>query len=121
MKKVLFTFLVVASMVGFTNAQGNMKIGAGLEFGLPIGDWSDIASTGIGGTGRFEMDFAPSVTGTARIGYMSWGGKDFGGASYSISSVPIRVGVKYGFPGTGGLYGKGEIGIDIFSTLMYFL
>ena len=41
-----------------------------------MGNFGDVAGTGIGGTAQFEMQFMPQLLGTATAGYIKWGGKD---------------------------------------------
>jgi opacity protein-like surface antigen len=91
-----------------------MHIGAGLEVALPIGDWSDAASTGIGGTARFEYQFAPKIVGMFTAGYISFGGQEFGGVDWSYSAIPFLPGVKYFFQP--GLYGMAELGLHFLSV-----
>jgi opacity protein-like surface antigen len=115
MKKVLFVLILSFFFISSINAQqGKMHIGAGLELALPIGDWSDAASTGIGGTARFEYQFAPKIVGMLTAGYISFGGQEFGGIDWSYSAIPFLPGVKYFFQP--GLYGMAELGLHFFSV-----
>ena len=115
MKKAIFFLVVLLFTVGHINAQqGKMHLGAGLELGLPIGDWSDAAGTGIGGTARFEYAFTEKVVGTFTTGYISFGGDDVGQLSYSYSAIPFLPGVKYHIQS--GLYGMAELGLHFFSV-----
>jgi Outer membrane protein beta-barrel domain len=114
MKKIVLILLVLFFFIGTAYAQqGKMHIGAGLELALPIGDWSDAAGTGIGGTARFEYAFTKQIVGMVTTGYISFGGKDIGDFSYSYSAVPFLPGVKYYFQD--GLYGMAELGLHFFT------
>ena len=114
MKKAVFVLIVLFLFIGNINAQeGKMHVGAGLELALPIGDWSDAAGTGIGGTARFEYAFTKQIVGMVTAGYISFGGKDIGDFSYSYSAVPFLPGVKYYFQN--GIYGMAELGLHFFS------
>jgi opacity protein-like surface antigen len=114
MKKTIFLLMVLSLFAININAQeGKMHVGAGLELALPIGDWSDAAGTGIGGTARFEYAFTEKIVGMVTAGYISFGGKDVGSFSYSYSAVPFLPGVKYYFQN--GLYGMAELGLHFFS------
>ncbi len=114
MKKVLLVLPVLFFFMGNVNAQeGKMHIGAGVELGLPIGDWSDFAGTGIGGTARFEYAFTKQIVAMITAGYISFGGKETEGFSYSYSAIPLLPGVKYYFKN--GLYGMAELGLHFFS------
>ena len=115
MKKVVFFLVVLLFTVGNINAQqGKMHLGAGLELGLPIGDWSDAAGTGIGGTARFEYAFTPKIVGMFTAGYISFGGDEVSGVDFSYSAIPFLPGVKYFFQK--GLYGMAELGLHFFSV-----
>lgn len=116
MKKVILVLIVAFFFIGNVNAQqGKMNIGVGLELGLPIGDWSDAAGTGIGGTARFEYKFTEKIVGMVTAGYISFGGEDFAdGFGYSYSAVPFLPGVKYYLQD--GLYGMAELGLHFFSV-----
>lgn len=114
MKKVLFVLILSFFFISSVSAQqGKMHIGAGLELALPIGDWSDFASTGIGGTARFEYAFNKQIVGMVTAGYISFGGQSVGGFEYSYSAIPFLPGVKYYFQP--GLYGMAELGLHFFS------
>jgi opacity protein-like surface antigen len=116
MKKFLSVFFAVVLFAGLLNAApGDKSLGVGLNIALPTGSFGDVAGTGIGGTAVFELELAPQIVGTGTAGYISWGGKDFGGFSYSYSAIPILVGVKYFFMPTGGFYANGQIGLYLFS------
>ncbi len=115
MKKLLFVLLVLFFFMGNVNAQeGKMHIGAGVEIGLPIGDWSDFAGTGIGGSARFEYAFTKQIVGMLTAGYISFGGKEIESFSFSYSAIPFLPGVKYYFKN--GLYGMAELGLHFFSV-----
>ncbi|QQS36496.1 MAG: hypothetical protein IPM56_00660 [Ignavibacteriales bacterium] len=115
MKKMLLVLITVLCVAGFTSAQNKMYAGVGLNVALPMGSFGDVAGTGFGGTGTFEMQFTPQLLGTGTVGYISWGGKDFGFFSYSYSAIPILVGAKYYFMPNSGFYGHGQLGFYMFS------
>jgi len=97
-------------------AKGDMAIGAGLELALPMGDFGDVAGTGFGATGQFEYVYNPNISIVGHLGYIKWGGKDFGFYKWSYSVIPIKGGAKYYFdPIKRGFYGSGEIGLHLFS------
>ncbi len=114
MKKLLLIAILIFGVIGTASAQNAMYAGAGLEVALPIGDWSDWTSLGIGGTGSFEIEFQKNLVGVANVGYIAYGGKDFGGADYSLSAIPILAGAKYFF--NSDFYGFGQIGVYILSV-----
>ena len=116
MKKTLsflFVFLLFSSIT-FSQMPG---IGVGGNLALPIGDWSDIANIGFGGTATYEHKFSPNLLGTATAGYLIWGGKeDFVGGSFDYSAIPILAGVKYFFTPGSGFYAAGQAGFHLFTV-----
>ncbi len=114
MKKVIFVLVVLSFFALNLNAQqGKMYVGGGLELGLPVGDWSDAAGTGIGGTARFEYTITSKIVAMVTAGYISFGGQEDEGFSYSYSAVPFLPGVKYYLQN--GLYGMAELGLHFFT------
>lgn len=112
MKKLFVVFAVLALLVS-VQAQNKFKLGVGLNVNLPAGSFGDVAGTGFGGTVQGELELAENIVGVGTIGYISYGGKDFGFSKYSYSMVPISVGVKYFFKPN--LYAIGDLGYYNFS------
>lgn len=99
MKKILLAFAVLFASVITTKAQmaaGDFKFGAGIHLGLPIGDFHNVSSFGIGGELQGEYAFSENLTGVATSGYTYFVGKDLGGG-YKINSghIPVIVGARY--------------------------
>jgi hypothetical protein len=122
MKKLFFftVLLISAFTMNNTLAQGKNYIGIGANLALPMGSFSDVAGVGFGGTGTFEMEFTPNITGVGTIGYLSFGGKDFSepgfSYSYGYSDIPVMAGIKYYFTPGIPFYGIGQIGFQIFNS-----
>jgi len=115
MKKVLVTIVALFLFVGISQAQNKMYMNIGGNIALPMGNFGDYAGTGFGGSVQFEMQFTPQVLGTASVGYITWGGKDFGDSKWTFSAIPILVGAKYFFMPSGGFYGQAQLGLYMFS------
>jgi hypothetical protein len=82
-----------------------------------MGDWSDGANTGFCGTATYERSFTPNITGQVYAGYISFGGDEAEGFSYSYAMIPILVGAKYFFqPGGKGFYGNALLGFHMFTA-----
>ena len=117
MKKITAILFAAVLFTGVAFSQTpEMRIGGALNIALPVGTFGDIAGTGVGVTGQFELKFLPNLTGTGTIGYIKWAGKDFGGYSYSISGVPILVGAKYYLVPMVPFYALANLGLTIIST-----
>lgn len=99
----------------------------GIDFrgSLPMGDFQDLASFGVGGTGYAGYAFSPRLAVTARTGYIFTGGKEI---TETISGVTGTIKTNYGIvPLLGGLkvyinegdtrfYAAGEAGMFFIST-----
>jgi hypothetical protein len=114
MKQLLSVIVLTVLFAGFINAQSQW-ISIGGNVVLPIGDWSDIAKLGFGGTATYEKSFAPNIVGEAYAGYIMFGGEDVGDWSYSHSMIPIMAGAKYYFQPGKGLYANALVGVHIYS------
>jgi hypothetical protein len=117
MKQSFGVLLLAVLLTSFINAQ-SQGISVGANLALPIGDWSNSANVGFGGTATYERSFAPNIVGQVYTGYISFGGKDSGldGYSYSYSMVPIMLGIKYFFQPNTGFYANGLLGVNILSV-----
>jgi hypothetical protein len=114
MKQTLSFLLVLILFSTVSFAQSAISVGGNLA--LPIGDWSDVADMGFGGTASYEHKFSPNLVGTATAGYLIWGGKeDIEGFSYDYSAIPILAGVKYFFAPGQGFYAAGQVGLHMFT------
>ncbi|MVN90869.1 hypothetical protein [Mucilaginibacter aquatilis] len=121
MKKILLT-LTLALLVTASFAQRKRssaaKLGIGLDFGVPIGDFADIHSIGFGGAGKAELPLSSNFFFTVTAGYISYyydkpvrdAIKAVGGDTY-LGFVPLKAGGKYYF--SPNFYGEGEIGARI--------
>ncbi|HEX6193993.1 MAG TPA: hypothetical protein VFZ42_16585 [Chitinophagaceae bacterium] len=102
MKKL---FLVAALVVaGFVSANAQFTFGAGLRLGLPVGDFSETHSFGVGGELQGEYNFSEKFSGVITTGYTSFFGKtiDFGFGEVDVDAVgliPIIAGVRV-YPST---------------------
>ena len=97
MKKILLvaTFLVA----GFIGANAQFSFGGGIRLGMPIGDFSDTHSFGIGAEVQGEYSFSENFTGIITAGYTSFFGKtvNFGFGDVELDAVgliPIIAGVR---------------------------
>ena len=115
MKKTLFTLCAVALGTG-AFAQNN-QVSLGLDLALPMGDFGDVYSLGVGPTAGFELPFGKAAA-TVDLSYMILMVKsDFSDAIKSASMVPIQAGLKYYFQEEQrGLYGHLQLGVHMSSV-----
>jgi hypothetical protein len=107
MKKVVLSLAIAALALG-ANAQkkeaskGSMgtHFGIGINANLPIGDYSDFYSFGVGGQVSAEHNFSENFSGLASLGYTTYVGKtvDYGTIKVKYASagfIPVMVGARY--------------------------
>lgn len=120
MKKLIFAALfAVASTGAFAqDNSSNLRFSLGLEAGLPIGDFGDAFSFGIGGSAQanYWLDESLAITGNA--GYMSFSGKEttVAGISFkpkALGVIPVLAGIEYNF--TPQVFASAQLGISFLS------
>lgn len=90
-------------MAGCTMAMAQEnRFSAGLELGLPMGDFGEAYSIGFGVTLGYEIPVGDNLGFMAQAGYISFGGKnmDVGPVSVKVDAagmIPVQVGLKYYF------------------------
>jgi len=87
------------------------KMGVGVDVTgiLPLGDYSDAASFGIGALARFEYAVNPQLSITGRAGYIYNLGTPDG---FSLSLIPILAGATY-HVGPPAVFVYGELGVTM--------
>ncbi len=73
----------------------NLGVNGGLTFKVPIGTFGDVAGVGFGFVVQGEYVFTPQISILAGLGYVIYGGKDFGSYRYNYSELPLTAGAKY--------------------------
>ena len=102
MKKMLVilvvTVLASLPLFGQGTTAGKISVGAGAEVGIPIGDFSNASSFGIGGLAVGSYDIDENLAVNLMAGYLSFSGKDVAGVTGPTwGIIPILAGVKYFF------------------------
>lgn len=100
MKKITLG-LAAFAIAGGLMAQEN-RFSAGLELGLPMGDFGDVYGIGFGATLGFELPVGDNLGFMAQAGYISFTGKDMSVGPVSVKAdaagmIPVQVGLKYYF------------------------
>ncbi|MDB5203347.1 MAG: hypothetical protein JWQ27_2756 [Ferruginibacter sp.] len=110
MKKLfVLAALTVASFA--VNAQSPVKLSLGVDGQLPIGDFSDIYSFGIGGSLQADYNVDPELALTLSAGYLNFSGKTVNNFKYpSFGMVPVLAGIKYYFAPQ--VYGSAQLGLS---------
>jgi hypothetical protein len=104
MKKIiLLTAIALSSFAAATNAQekGGFKLGVGPVAALPMGDFGDFYSFGVGGEVQASYGITDNIAGFAQVGYSQYFAKsvDFGGGisikGEATGMIPALVGARY--------------------------
>ncbi|UAY55040.1 outer membrane beta-barrel protein [Arachidicoccus terrestris] len=117
MKKALLLFAAGLFFVGVSNAQYERPIGSefsvGITGALPVGDFSDVSSFGLGGDLKYAYNFNESIAATVSAGYNNFFVKDElknAGFDKNVGIVPLKAGVRFSM---GGLYAEPQLGVAI--------
>jgi hypothetical protein len=112
MKKVILltSISLCVSAIIFAQDKG-LKFSVGPELALPIGNFSNGWSFGIGATAQIEKSLQDKLYGTATGGIVFYNGKSVGNGlkNEGIAIIPLRVGAKYFL--SGGIYGAMQVGL----------
>ena len=108
--------MIAVLTAGFVFAQsekGKPSFNAGIELGLPVGDFGDFYSIGIGASVQAELPVAESFSATGTVGYSSFSPKsDFKDLGADAAGfIPVKVGGKYFF--SNNFYGAAQVGVSI--------
>lgn len=102
MRKVLLAFSIAAISFVSAKAQdnGGFHAAGGLKVALPIGDFSNGYSLGIGAELQGEYMFAENISGVATAGYTHFLGKTVSeaGVDYKMDAagfIPVLAGVRF--------------------------
>jgi len=99
-KKYFITLLIILVNV-VTFPQSRFNAGASFNIGFPIGSFSDLAQTGIGGSAIGEFAFSEKISATLSASYQNFPGKGEGFAvqgevyDFTVNAIPVLAGVRY--------------------------
>lgn len=113
------TFVVAGFIGAYAQPTEGFTFGAGVRLGLPIGDFGDVSSFGVGGELQGEYGFSDMVSGVVTTGYTSFFGKEYdipGVGSFKPDAtgyIPILVGARV-YPSTSFFIGA-QVGYGLFT------
>lgn len=118
MKKILLmTAFSAASMFGFAQEKSDsksMSFSGGVEIGMPMGDFGDVASTGFGASLQMNYSLGSKSALILSAGYVTYGGKTISGIDLpSWGWIPVLGGLKYNL--SDNFYGSAQAGMSFFS------
>ena len=121
MKKCILGFIVaLISISSFAQEKREKKfhVSIGPELALPVGDFTNLASTGFGGSALAEYKPGEKFGITLGFGIVNYADKNissqYGNYKYSTEQIFALGGVRYYF--TKKIYGSGQFGYSIFVT-----
>jgi len=102
------------------HARGHsILLGLDTEFGVPLGNYADANSVGLGGIVTGEVTMIDMLSATMRIGFQGHMDRTVGTVNSHVHAIPILLGTKY-YIGSEreGLFGAFELGIfDLMSSV----
>lgn len=124
MKKLIFgSFLLCASFMAKSQdnpGKGDLKFSGGAELALPIGDFGEFYSVGLGFSAQADYYVSDKVSLNLNAGYITYQGKtiDLGilGSikSPSFNVIPVMAGARYSI--TEKFYGSAQLGLSFWSN-----
>jgi len=98
---------------GSRHARHNILVGVDSEFAIPLGNYSDVNSVGMGAVLVGELPLLEVVSATARVGFQGHFDRTVGtGLGAHVNAIPVLLGAKYYIGGDRqGLFGAFELGI----------
>jgi hypothetical protein len=115
-KKNMYRFLISA-LFAFALTPAFSQFSAGLNVGIPSGDWSTYWNTGFGVDVRYEAPIQDKLNWTGSIGWLSFSGKSSQGNDGTLTAIPVVAGVKYYFQeSNSGVYGGIDLGLFFWSS-----
>jgi hypothetical protein len=129
MKKNIFKIVMMCGILSLPFSNGlfaqsfSSRFSIGGELAMPTGNYGDRASTGFGGSLRYEVPLGTSPFALmATAGYLSFGSKSSDDAAlntykYTNSMIPLQLGLKLYLTGQQrGFYVSGEAGVHLLSS-----
>lgn len=123
--KKLFLLTAIAGIFAFSSAKAQdpamsgPKLGVGVEFGFPMGDFGDIYNLSVGGSLLYQHPIANQLNFTVNAGYLNFTGKEYDVAGLgkvkadNLGVIPVKAGLRYFLAEN--IFVNGEVGA-VFGT-----
>ncbi len=101
MRTKLIILAVTVLFVSEICSQSKFNAGASFNIGVPVGEFSNMAKTAIGGSINSEYVFSDNISATFAVYYYSYSSKiptvaiDGSTFDFSIEAIPVILGLKY--------------------------
>jgi hypothetical protein len=102
------------------SSRHNILVGVDSEFAIPLGNYADVNSVGMGAVLVGELPMLETVSATARVGFQGHFNRTVGnGLGAHVNAIPVLLGAKYYIGGDRqGLFGAFELGMfDLMSSV----
>lgn len=107
------TFVLLAALFIGATSFAQHQLNAGVEIGLPSGDFGKGNGTGFGASAKYLYNLNDNSAITGNLGFLSFAGKNGGP---SLSAIPFKAGYRYSFAGSeNGFYVEPQLGFTSFS------
>ncbi|WP_262249081.1 hypothetical protein [Parapedobacter soli] len=119
MKKLVFIIaLTTCTYITASAQKGDIHIGAGVDIGLPIGNFGDGYGIGFGASAKGLYGISEAGQVTLTLGFLRFGMKDDSDlVSGSTTLIPFLPGYRHRF---GNLYAEGQVGLTVLRTSIKF-
>lgn len=117
MRKIVL-LIAISTLTYFTAAaqQGDIGISAGIDVGLPIGNFGERNGIGFGASAKGLYGISDAGQVTLTLGFLRFGMKDGNDlVSGSVALIPVLPGYRHLF---GNLYAEGQVGLTAVRTSM---
>ena len=119
MKKLLL-LTAICGFLSFSSAYAQKdpamngpKLGIGVEFGLPVGDFGDVYNLGVGGSLVYQHPLATNLNFTGSAGYINFSNEDNALVKVNAAAIPVKAGIRYFFAEN--FYGGAELGAAFYT------
>lgn len=119
MKKLVFIIALSTCTYFTASAQkGDINLGAGVDIGLPLGNFGEGYGIGIGASAKGMYGISDAGQVTLTLGFLRFGMKDGSDlVSGATTLIPFLPGYRHRF---GDLYAEGQLGLTVVRTSVKF-
>lgn len=124
MKKL--NIFLVGVFLSLSVTQAMAQFSGGVEVGLPMSTFSDLAKVGFGASVRYEASIKDKLSWTGSAGFLSFSGNSFTvgtvtGTYGSTTAIPISGGIKYYLnEANNGFYAAADLNVNFLSYSVVF-
>ncbi|MEJ7558750.1 MAG: outer membrane beta-barrel protein [Pedobacter sp.] len=115
MRKAFATIIIILIATSTYAQRPTSKIGIGLDFAFPLGNFGSNVNYGVGPSALFQRPINKNLNFTVNVGYLRFNGDPvFANIKYREGFIPIKAGLRYFLSEY--IYGSAEAGVVISSA-----